>query len=161
MNLEMYLNELNYACNFFDIDPADVTVSHGGASLFHGLRDSTNDIDVSVSKESYQKVLNAGYKPSLIPALGDLPAWELISFGNVDFHLHRHVPETIMLHGFKVTTKLQLLKDRIDLGRKQDISDINLMKELHTSLDSVYKHRLWLLQNDSAVSVSAFVDNLA
>lgn len=47
------------------LDTKDTVVVMGGALLLHGLREETHDIDINVSQETYQSLLDRGYKTDL------------------------------------------------------------------------------------------------
>lgn len=47
------------------LDTKDTVVVMGGALLLHGLRNETHDIDINVSQETYQSLLDRGYKTDL------------------------------------------------------------------------------------------------
>lgn len=47
------------------LDRKDCVVVMGGALLLHGLRNETYDIDINVSQETYQSLLDRGYKTDL------------------------------------------------------------------------------------------------
>lgn len=47
------------------LDTKDTVVVMGGALLLHGLRNETHDIDINVSQETYQSLLDRGYETDL------------------------------------------------------------------------------------------------
>ena len=136
LNREQFLETLNQACAALGFLKSNVIISHGGASLLHGLRDETDDIDVAIPRHHWDTLLNLGLKARTLPPTGTHPAVEIIEHLDVDWHLTTkdQSVDMVNLHGYAVTRPLRLLRDRIALGRQKDMGDIKLLTHLASQL---------------------------
>ena len=156
LNKQQLIAELTGICNTHAINYADICITCGGASTIYNLREETNDIDVDVCElEVWNKLVSIpGVKTKHYPALGLMTAADVVSIGNVDFHWRDnnqekdYIKNYSMYLGFNVSTKLELLEDRVKLGREKDLEDINLLKdEYQNLLSDELKQRLSKMLN--------------
>ena len=156
-NKVSFLATLSAAVEALGIAKKSVTISHGGASLMLGLREATNDIDVQLTSSVFD-ILAKTHPVKVLGALGWNGEQQVIEFQGVDFH--RCPVGTIIfpyswkdsVDGFDVTGQLQLLVDRIKLGRRKDLDDIYHLRSLWRSLPDQYKDRLSHLLDTVGVS---------
>lgn len=153
MNKRSVLTTLSATIDFNQWQRSEVMIVGGVASIIHGLRDETEDIDVFVSERIFD---DATFKvpeaiTEEIPACGTLPACTILDAGNITYHLVGTLPDypTFIHRRFNVLTKLGLLMYRIDLGRKKDMSDIIQLKNRWEELPAEYKQRLEILRGKS------------
>lgn len=146
-----FLSILSTACLRLDIPRNDVIVSHGGAALLMGYRKLTDDIDVSISAVHWNRLRDQGHHVTHLPAKGDAVAIDIIELHGVDWHVHSDpLPTTFSHRQFRVTTRLQLLRDRIDLGRDKDLDDIRQLAEYYPQLTHQQSARLSKLLQKTA-----------
>lgn len=132
LNKRALMTELAQTCDKNDIPREKILITCGAASVIHGLRQETNDIDVEVLDEHTWN--NLGWvicdDRKHYEALNLMPAAEVINIGNIDFHWRGGLPKDTKWHkigvyrGFMCSTKIHILEDRIKLGRKKDIEEI-------------------------------------
>lgn len=128
-NKRKYMTTLSTACIKLDIPRHAVTIVHGGACVIHGLKETTNDIDVYLLPEYWNSLLTLGYVKHELPSCGTIPAAQLITAHGIDWFLHTPDREflTYNYRGYRLTNQLQLLKDSIALGRTKDIPVIQML----------------------------------
>ena len=142
-----YLDTLDMAVQKLRMSKSAVVISHGGASLMLGLRNETNDIDVQLAPGTFE-ALRSSQEVKTFSACGWSPAVDGFTFENVDFF---KLPHGSILYpfeykdktnGYDVTSSMQLLLDRIKLGRTKDLDDILRLKSMWIYLPCHYKDRL-------------------
>ena len=141
---ETFIATLNAAVEELRISKKAVTISHGGASMMLGLRDGTADIDVQLSQNVFD-IIARGREVVKLPALGWNGEQSVVHFKGVDFH--RYHKGSILfpfswkdsVDGFDVTPQLQLLVDRIKLGRTKDFDDILRLRNIRIHLPDQFK----------------------
>lgn len=152
-----FLETLTSVVDGLNIPRKAVTISHGGASLMLGLRDTTEDIDVQLAQGTFD-VLATKHEVKKLSALGWNGEQSVIEVGGVDFH--RSSAGAFMypfnwrdaVNGFDVTPQLQLLVDRIKLGRVKDLSDMYKLRSIWIHLPDSFKDRLtYILDKAGAI----------
>ena len=63
MNKQEFVETLKSWFEENSVNPSDTYVSHGGALLLIGLRDKTEDIDLTVTREVWEKFESTGLYP--------------------------------------------------------------------------------------------------
>lgn len=144
---QTYIETLNDAVQKLRMSKSAVVISHGGASLMLGLRDETSDIDVQLAPGTFE-ALRSSQEVKTFGARGWSPAVDGFTFENVDFF---KLPHGSILYpfeykdrvsGYDVTSRMQLLCDRVKLGRTKDLDDILRLKSMWIYLPCHYKDRL-------------------
>ena len=115
MNKELFMKLLNRWFVEMVIEPKDCHVSHGGAMLMHGLRESTQDIDLTVNKRVWDKFVELGFEVKVLPdcglvkgisnldlLLGQMSVWHLFQAGFSHFSDPFLRINTILLIGYLV-----------------------------------------------------------
>ena len=112
------LQLLDYACG-------EYWVVAGSAMVMHGLRETTNDIDLGCTKAMADMLENSGYKTDVlndgtrkITAAEDIEIFENWLFDNV-----------VTVEGIPVISLKGLLEMKKSLGRAKDIDDIKLIEK--------------------------------
>lgn len=142
------LSKLSCTCLKLGIDRSEVTIVGGSASLLNKMRDETNDIDIIIGRDTYDKLLT---KPNIVitslPPIGHFKTSSVIQVDGLDFvHIDSLRPyQTYTRRGFKVLSKLGLLMYRIDLGTEKDLEDILQLRDLWSVLDLHYAVKLKFL----------------
>lgn len=116
--IEKFLSEYNIA-------KCDAYVSHGGTLLLLGMREVTNDIDLTVSKEVWDKFIEDGYPVKIVG--GNI---EIIEFkGNIDVHCDDGDMRDLMyIEGVLSRSPERTLRDKMSLNREKDKVDIDNLK---------------------------------
>lgn len=131
LNKEQYINWLNDFYVKFNIDPKECHVSHGGSMLMLGLRELTDDIDLTVSDSVWEMLLGMGYTYKVVPALNQYPSIKIMQIDeNIDVHLDDRdlngedflYEKNIYYRNAKIT-----LVDKLKLNRTKDQNDISLL----------------------------------
>ena len=133
MNKELFMKLLNRWFVEMVIEPKDCHVSHGGAMLMHGLRESTQDIDLTVNKRVWDKFVELGFEVKVLPDCGLVKGISLISVTeNIDIHLSDvdYSGKLLLENNIYFRDLNTTLNDKILLGRKKDEKDIILLKSL-------------------------------
>lgn len=133
MNKELFMKLLNRWFVEMEIEAKDCHVSHGGAMLMHGLRESTQDIDLTVNKRVWDKFVELGFEVKNLPDCGLVKGISLISVTeNIDIHLSDvdYSGKLLLENNIYFRDLNTTLNDKILLGRKKDEKDIILLKSL-------------------------------
>ena len=133
MNKELFMKLLNRWFVEMVIEPKDCHVSHGGAMLMHGLRESTQDIDLTVNKRVWDKFVELGFEVKVLPDCGLVKGISLISVTEyIDIHLSDvdYSGKLLLENNIYFRDLNTTLNDKILLGRKKDEKDIILLKSL-------------------------------
>lgn len=116
-------------CKHTGINPADMSVFAGGSLLMHKLRNSTDDIDATVTEETYLKIKRA-LKPWLYYEDHEHPSEVLVlSIGPFDIHLEQTITDKIvMVEGVACQSLEDVLALKLRLNREKDQEDIRKIK---------------------------------
>ncbi len=130
MDIFEKLKELNF--------PLGEYVVVGGAMAAHGIREA-HDLDILVTPNLYQKLLNEGYeqctceqcmRTSRLMLKKDnvdiLPSFML---GNYIGDTRKLIDEADIIKGFPFIKLEEFIKFKKELGRDKDFRDIELMRE--------------------------------
>lgn len=131
-----------------NIPRENMIISMGGASLIFGMRETTNDIDISMldswDRQIFNRLVFEGYKVTRYEATGTMPGVDIINVGDVELHW----PDEVDLgyqhrnyRGYRISTKYQLFVDRIKLGRDKDLAEMILLNEHYDQLPPYLKDR--------------------
>lgn len=130
MNKRQFMTTLSAVVDKLNINRREVIIAGGGASLLWGLRESTNDIDVYVSKDIIDMIKTLpGASYSVLPPCGQVPRCELVDYQGVSFMDNTGVSlyATCGHRNYQLQTKLGLLQYRLALGREKDKGDIKAL----------------------------------
>lgn len=133
MNKAQYINALKSWAEQNHIKLADCHVSHGGSLLMLGLREDTDDIDLTVSQNIWDRLINEGYEVQILPATATYPEVHIISVTeDIDVHLINPEDEMVLdeLDGIMYRNATTTLLDKLKLNRDKDQADIAALKEM-------------------------------
>lgn len=133
MNKETFIKLLNNWYEETGYSPEDCHVSHGGSMLMMDLRKETEDIDLTVSKEIWEDLIDKGFKVVTLPATEKYPEVNIISVTDViDVHLingdysnHLLFDRNVYYRDIETT-----LHDKLQLNRSKDAVDIQTLLKL-------------------------------
>ena len=132
MNKLQFIATLKEWANANQIDLRECHVSHGGSMLMLGLRESTEDIDLTVSKAIWDRLVGEGYQVHRLPPKGDHPEIHIINVTDViDAHM-RDLNYGIALvesDGILYRDAHTTLSDKVRLNRTKDQADIEALKK--------------------------------
>ena len=153
LNKTELLNELTLTCDRLNIPHHHIHISHGGAGVINGTREFTNDIDVAVlSPVTWVNILFPLENKIRYNPLGLSVGADAIRVGNIDFHWMDEIDISVDVHdvgGFWVSTKYQVLIERIKLGREKDKEEaVMLYKEYSSRLPEYLNKRFKSLNWD-------------
>lgn len=106
---------------------SDIVVTHGGACVLAGLRQSTNDIDVSVTRAIWVDQIRKNATPI---CLGD-GVWKIECNYGIDLHIskdHVKYPNVVTDDGIVYRSIRQTLYDYEKLNRTKDSNIISILK---------------------------------
>lgn len=118
------------------LEPKDIWVGAGGASLMHGLRETTNDIDAGCYLDTLQHVSRVLHSP--IRTYGRAQGYlndntKLVHLEDYVTDLHeeaREPEELVMVEGVYVYSLESLLEMKLKLNRPKDQEEIRKLKKL-------------------------------
>ena len=123
----------------FDLKPSEYYLTHGGALVLLGLKQTTNDADITISDiETFNRVAKQGGFGTQLPS----GTWLINVMDNVDIH-DKPIDETVELtetDGIMHTTVKQTLVDKLALNRDKDQPWIKILAthlEMETARDSM------------------------
>lgn len=106
------------------LDDKEYWLITGGAMVLHGLKNSTNDIDLGCTSVLADRLEKLGYSTTVLPdgtrrisVADDIEVFEGWLFDTVE-----------EINGFPVISLPGLLEMKRALGRKKDIPDIKLIE---------------------------------
>lgn len=132
MNREEFIATLNRWYDETGVDFNDCHVSHGGSMIMLGLRESTDDIDLTVTRDVWDQFVADGFKITHLPANGKCAAVDLISVTDkIDIHLENEwvTHDLYCLRGIWYRSAIETLADKLLLGREKDLKDIPVLQE--------------------------------
>lgn len=128
MNKQDFMSHLLNWYKDFNIKKEDCFVSHGGAMLMMGLRSNTDDIDLNVTEEIWDKFISLGYEVVELGGNG-LPATKLISVTDkIDIHLVSDFSDLLEEGGVYFTSPERTIQEKKLLMRDKDIRDIKTIE---------------------------------
>lgn len=128
MNKHEVKGAVKLFARLFRVPVEKVILGAGGAMVMHGLRNETNDVDIEVDQELFDRLLGIGY-PTHYFKHEDQPGILVIETNMADVHL-RFTPGhcTEMIDGICCYTKLMLLTQKQKLNREKDQEDIKALQ---------------------------------
>lgn len=89
----------------FDITVDDMVVGYEAAAVMHGIRDTSNDIDVDLHRDDYEKMTQAECTNK-----GTSTSGEFITLGHLDLHAGEHEEDFQLIDGIWVVGRKTLLR---------------------------------------------------
>lgn len=128
-----FMGALKEWANANNFKLTDMHVSHGGSLLMMGMRDVTDDIDLTVSRGIWKKLLQDGHKVKTLPATEKYAAVDIISVTScIDVHLDsgkREYPLEV-LDGIQYRGLDETIYDKELLNREKDQPDLEKLYKL-------------------------------
>lgn len=128
MNKEQIIDRLNQ----WNFDKKDYMLVAAAALVFYGIKETTNDIDMSVSDELYEKLIT-DYKANYVGC--DIKGYKLyridgdiedeLDFGKTFFNFE----EKEIIDGIQVQTLENIIKFKKIMNREKDLKDIKLIED--------------------------------
>lgn len=132
MNKAEFITHLTNWYRENDINPSDCHVSHGGSLLMLGLREETEDIDLTVTKGVWDKLLSEGHEIKIVG--GNIQIIPVTEF--IDVHLLDETDKELVFceeqNVFYRTLEVTL-RDKLKLNRPKDQADIAALRQLLTN----------------------------
>ena len=135
MNKSAFINNVLSFASKFGIKLEDMHISHGGSMLLLGLKESTNDIDLTVTNELYDMFYKqSGYEDRIELSDGrEIVVVELDNGSFVDVHEAEYDEAwndlVIDESGIRYRSALRTKHDYVSLGRKSDDVKIKLLDD--------------------------------
>lgn len=135
MNKRHFMTTLCISCDKLNIHRNALTIIGGGAALINEIREETNDIDVLVDAETFERITWCIGKDKIVdlPACNDMPACQTITYKGVDYLYSAPMQgdyDVVRYRGFNVLSKVGLLKYKKQLNRSKDQVDIEKLSTL-------------------------------
>jgi len=122
MNKEEILNVLKK----YSFDKNEFIILSGAALVLLGIKDKTNDIDISFSERLYNKILK-DFKCILDWNNDGYDIWYLD--GIINFGKNYYNKEYILINEYKVQSLKSIYELKLELNREKDKKDIeNILK---------------------------------
>lgn len=131
MNKLQFIKILNEWLEENNVSPKECHVSHGGSLLLLGIRETTSDIDLTVSNEIWDRFKDI-YEMKHYPACNGHPAVDtLIANEYIDLHLIREGDDRCLLeeNNIQYRSAYVTLEDKLLLNRPKDQGDIELLRK--------------------------------
>lgn len=148
-NKVLIVNQVKAFAKQLDIPLDSLVVTYGAASVLMGFTKETNDIDIYVQNSKVWETIRTksnGYM-SYLPPNGLFPECLVINLAGMSFHFSTvEFEETYQLKDLTVVTPVELLRNRIQLGRLKDMSDILHLRYLRKSLTMKERQRMQSLK---------------
>lgn len=126
MNKEQILIEYNKFLDRFKLKPEEFILGAGGALLFHGLRETTDDMDTAISNGLFDELLST--KKYKLHYFGET---EILAYNkHIDLHRLLFKPDTVIIDGVCCYSLEELLRQKQSLNRPKDQEDIRKLKIL-------------------------------
>ena len=134
MDKQELIEELERFEAFAQVDRSEYWIECGGVMLLHGLRDQTSGVDITVSSDIYDRILDTVSKDDIVifhyPKTGGRPAISGFSYGMVDVHPQSaDVPTIEVVKGFRCTTLAHVVLMKQQMNRPKDLVDIATIEE--------------------------------
>lgn len=89
----------------FGVDVSDMVVGYEAAAVMHGIRDTSNDIDVDVHPEDLQQLVTLP-----ITNRGKSTSGDFVTIGSLDLHAGEHNEDYQLIDGIWVVGRKTLLR---------------------------------------------------
>ena len=137
--------------NNYSLD--EIIVTHGGACVLMGHRETTNDIDIIVSKSIWESEHDKGLNPiSLGGRVFMISSTDVIDIHigmTTEKHVNQRTPEGIIYHGLR-----QTIIDYTKLGRDKDLEVIKSLEDYRDS------HTMSSIVNAEGFAIAASIPNV-
>lgn len=154
------IETLNLACaELGEVNKRDILLSYGVASTLYGLRKVTEDIDAYVPQALFDLIKEQSDEIVLLPPCGRHGKTEQATWKGIDWFLNNRdtQPKVIIMYGYSVVTKTQLIYDRLDMGREKDARDLNSLRAEIRLLPQADRDRAYaMLQTYQGTATSIF-----
>ena len=147
LNKEIFMGGLEVVVNGLGLDKAGCYIGLGGASVLLGVSKFTKDVRVAVTEANWERLYS--YDPLITLERSSLKAEQeevrtihgvsFVFISSEDLYTKKVCR---MYGGYFIPTKLQLLKDRIALGRYKDVFDIYSLQEYNRFLNESEKRSM-------------------
>lgn len=141
MDKKFLINQMTEFYKKFNVNPTDCYVTHGGAMVLLGLNPTTSDIDLTVTKEVYDRFKNElGFEPIFLEPCGTLPEAETLQVSDYIF-LQAETAEQINYDTLFSENDVQFrnmkatYEDYSVLGRMKDLLNLRKLGKLITPVD--------------------------
>lgn len=166
MDKKFLINQMTEFYKKFNVNPKDCYVTHGGAMVLLGLNPTTSDIDLTVTKEVYDRFKNElGFEPIYLEPCGLLPGNETLQVTDYIF-LQAESSEEINRDSLFCENEVYYrnmqatYEDYSVLGRMKDHTNVGILRKyLTTTRPDVAK--LDELQTRAAMDVNYHYGSLA
>jgi hypothetical protein len=126
MNKQDIIQQYVYFIKAYLLDPSDFILGAGGAMVMHGLRKTTDDMDMTIPQNLFDELASTGrYKMSKFDDI-DVIQWNTC----IDLHKHTDDVDTCIINGVCCWTLQELLRFKLKLNRDKDQHDIMLLEKV-------------------------------
>lgn len=126
----MNKEEIIKVLNDYNFNKDEYIVLSTGALVLLGIKDKAGDIDLAVSKDLYNQLLNDYECQCSSKYVIDGQVFNVYSFDNFDFGLNYFDRDNIeFVDGIPVQNIEAILKFKQGLSREKDLKDIKLIEE--------------------------------
>lgn len=140
-SFKLDISDINFTIPFMldtlDINPKDILVICGAASVINGIRETTADIDVEVLTQScWDKLSDLELDKDHYPKLNNSPAADILKFGSFDFHWRGKditlpdIEERVFINGVPIQTLKETLESRLLMDREKDQQEIEIISNI-------------------------------
>ena len=119
-------NQIFEKLNELKLDKERFIVLSGASLVLHGVKDFTSDIDIAVSRDYHDELLNIfDCKLNLVIDGNEI---YYLDDGEVEFSCRNYESDYVLIDGVKVQTLDSIINFKKSLGREKDFKDIEIIK---------------------------------
>lgn len=128
------ISQLNRLFNEWGIDKTKCYIRHGAAMVMQGILEETNDIDLYVTKQVWDRLLVSGLRYETLPSFGDIPAIDVITLEDIQI-IKSDMTYGVLLvsNGIQYTSILDTLQAKLKLNRAKDQDSIRKLRMIAES----------------------------
>lgn len=130
MNRKQFIEQVKRFNEHFGLKPEESYVAAGGALLMYGMRESTDDVDLTLKPEVYDRLKVDRYAPFSYPKTGNSPAITGFVFNKfIDAHRETTPWRIEVIDGIGVQLLEDVLKMKMAMNRPKDQDDIRAIHQ--------------------------------
>lgn len=124
--IDMNKEEIIKTLDKYNFDKSKYIVLSGAAMVLYGIKESTNDIDIAITHDYYNYLVN-NYDCKLETVIDNGNIYyidDIINFGP-----GYYTDNYSLINGIRVQTIEEILNLKKNLNREKDVKDIELIKQ--------------------------------
>lgn len=125
----MNRNEILNTLDKYDLDTSSFIIISGSAMVLYGFKDETDDIDIAVTKDYYDRLFTT-FNPTLEKHFEDRNDAYMID-GIINFSTNFYSEDSVQISNYRVQTIEELIKLKEGLNREKDKLELKLIRGIN------------------------------